>query len=85
MKLFSPHHRPCLVATVIAALAVSVNASPTGNPLATPNQQALDALAIKINQDDNCPALKAETKAAKTAHGIPISDEAASVVLPGRS
>lgn len=64
---------------MIAALAVSVNASPTGNPLATPDQQALDALAIKINQDDNFTLLKAEARADyKTAHGLPISDEAAS-------
>lgn len=64
---------------MIAALAVSVNALPTGNPLATPDQQALNALAIKINQDDNFTVLKAKGKAAyKTAHDLPISDKAAS-------
>ena len=79
MKFFFQRHRPCLIATVIAALAVSVNASPTGNPLATSDQQTLNALAIKINQDDNFTLLKAKGKAAKkTTHGLSIRDKAAS-------
>lgn len=79
MRFFSLRHRHCLFAPAIAALAVSTYASSDRNPLATSDQHALDALAIKINQDDNFTVLKAEAKAAyKTAHGLPISDEAAS-------
>ncbi|KAJ5433153.1 uncharacterized protein N7458_012309 [Penicillium daleae] len=69
------------IASVIAVLAVSANATLDGNPLATPDQQTLDALAIKISQDDNFTVLKAEAKAAyQTAHGLPISDEASSSI-----
>lgn len=81
MRFFSRNQRQGLLTPVLAALAVSTNAALDGNPLATSDQQVLDAFAIKINQDDNFTVLKAEAKAAyKTAHGLPISDEASSSI-----
>jgi hypothetical protein len=79
MVFFSRHQRRGLLAPVIAVLAMTANATLDGNPLATSDQRTLDALAIKINQDKSFPVLKAEAKAAyKTAHGLPVSDEASS-------
>jgi len=50
-----------------------------GNPLATLDQHDLDALSIKINEDQIFSVLKLEAKAAfNTVHGLPISQEAAS-------
>lgn len=47
------------------------------NPLATAEQRDLDALAIKISQDQSFSVLKGEAKLAfQTAHGLPISQEA---------
>ncbi|KAJ5370890.1 uncharacterized protein N7496_006982 [Penicillium cataractarum] len=81
MRFFSRHQRQGLLTHLLAALAVSTNAALDGNPLATSDQETLDAFAIKINQDDNFTVLKAEAKAAyKTAHGLPISDEASSSI-----
>jgi hypothetical protein len=68
-----------LGASVVAALTVSATPESSENPLATTDQQSLDALAIEISNDDHFVVLKAEAKAAfQTAHGLPISDEAAS-------
>lgn len=81
MRLFSRPQCQGLLTPLLVALAVSTNAAPDGNPLATSDQETLDAFAIKINQDDNFTVLKAEAKAAyKTAHGLPISDEASSSI-----
>ncbi|CAL5869189.1 uncharacterized protein PFLUO_LOCUS3417 [Penicillium psychrofluorescens] len=64
---------------VVAAFTVCATSDSSGNPLATIDQHALDALAIEISNDDHFVVLKAEAKAAfQTAHGLPISDEAAS-------
>lgn len=69
---------PGKLAAVVAIAAV-IGGAQASNPLATPDQQALDALAIDIYQDNAFTVLKGEAKAAyKTAHGYPISDEASS-------
>lgn len=81
MRIFSRHQRQGLLIPALAALVVSTNAASDGNPLATSDQQTLDAFSIKISQDHKFTLLNAEAKAAyKTAHGLPISDEAASSI-----
>ncbi|CEL11149.1 hypothetical protein ASPCAL14254 [Aspergillus calidoustus] len=67
--------------TALCAVVANTNAAPrsVANPLATEDQRALDTLAIEINNDHSFPVLKASAKAAyKTAHGLPVSDEASS-------
>ncbi|KAL2803351.1 hypothetical protein BJX63DRAFT_75069 [Aspergillus granulosus] len=68
----------------LAAICVLITrgaAGSGGNPVATTDQRDLDALAIKINNDHSFTVLKAEAKAAyKTAHGLPISDEASATL-----
>ncbi|RAO74129.1 uncharacterized protein BHQ10_010141 [Talaromyces amestolkiae] len=69
------------VVVAIATIIGSVRASSEnyGNPLATSDQKALDALAIELFETWSFPVLQAEAKAAyQTAHGLPISDEASS-------
>ncbi|KAB8255665.1 hypothetical protein BDV32DRAFT_161691 [Aspergillus pseudonomiae] len=82
MKFFPVPQGLAIAAVAVTSAAWSVRAvpeTPTGNPLATSDQQELDALAIQIYQDYPFTVLKAEAKAAyQTAHGIIISDEAAS-------
>jgi hypothetical protein len=77
MKAFSVHR----VIGIVAAITGSVQAASEsyGNPLATSDQQALDALAIELFESWSFPVLQAEAKAAyQTAHGLPTSDEASS-------
>ncbi|KAJ6020777.1 hypothetical protein N7540_006281 [Penicillium herquei] len=65
----------------IAGLAFMSPVLADGNPLATEDQRNLDELVIQINQNYSFPVLWAEAKAAyKTAHGLPISDEAESTL-----
>lgn len=67
------------VVLAITTITGSVRASSESyeNPLATPDQQALDALAIDLFENWSFPVLQAEAKAAyQTAHGLPISNEA---------
>jgi hypothetical protein len=64
---------------VLAVVMACASAVIADNPLATPDQKELDALAIELNQNYDFVVLKAEAKVAyQTAHGLPISDEAAS-------
>jgi hypothetical protein len=74
---------PWCLNVVAAIAAVTGSASATtwnsGNPLATSDQRELDALAIEISESNSFVVLKAEAKAAyKTAHGLPLSEEASS-------
>ncbi|KAE8346501.1 hypothetical protein BDV24DRAFT_176427 [Aspergillus arachidicola] len=82
MRLFPVSQGLVTVAVAVTSTAWGVRAASeatTGNPLATSDQQELDALAIQIYQDYPFTVLKAEAKVAyQTAHGLPISDEAAS-------
>jgi hypothetical protein len=69
------------VVATIAAVTGSVKAASGSyeNPLATSDQQALDALAIELFDTWSFPVLQAEAKTAyQIAHGLPISDEASS-------
>lgn len=80
MKAFSTS-QVLPVVTAIAAVTGSVKAASGSyeNPLATSDQQALDALAIKLFDTWSFPVLQAEAKTAyQIAHGLPISDEASS-------
>ncbi|KAJ6000593.1 hypothetical protein N7481_001002 [Penicillium waksmanii] len=64
---------------VLTVVMTCANAVIADNPLATPDQKELDALAIKLNQKYDFVVLKAEAKVAyQTAHGLPISDAASS-------
>lgn len=63
----------------VVTIAAAIGGVHANNPLATSDQQALDALAIDIYKENSFPVLKAEAKGAyKKAHGNPISDEASS-------
>lgn len=60
-------------------VGIAVTGIQARSPLATPDQRALDELAIDIYQENAFAVLKAEAKGAyKVAHGHPISDEASS-------
>lgn len=69
-----------VVVVAVATLTSSGTAAKQeGNPLATWDQRNLDALAIQINNEEHFVTLKAKAKSSyQTAHGPPISQEAAS-------
>ncbi|KAE8166696.1 hypothetical protein BDV40DRAFT_314643 [Aspergillus tamarii] len=82
MRLFPVSQALAIVAVGVTSTAWSIRAlaeATGGNPLATADQQELDALAIQIYQEYPFTVLKGEAKVAyQAAHGIPISGEAAS-------
>ncbi|KAL4862809.1 hypothetical protein BDV12DRAFT_178364 [Aspergillus spectabilis] len=81
MQPSSSFRKLAAAVTALSALTIPVDAAArsVGNPLATVDQRDLDALAIEINNDHSFTVLKAEARAAyRTAHGLPVSDEASS-------
>ncbi|KAJ5778081.1 hypothetical protein N7520_001327 [Penicillium odoratum] len=77
MKVLSLSRDVCSAAVI--ALFLATTSAAYSNPLATSDQRDLDDLALQIYQNNSFTVLKAEAKAAyKTAHGLPISDEASS-------